>query len=184
MLFLIVFLCAFIIAIGLGLLSGLSDFRGMTIPNAYPIGIIVAFGFAYAACTLGDNPEPFQRLSSHLTAGGVALVITFIMTVTKLMGGGDSKLITAYAFWMGVLNIAWFLFVMALAGTVLAIAAIAIRRFKPFKNPREGGWIARAQAGHAVIPYGIPIVIGALYIFMAEHYASLEIMKSFLVTAE
>lgn len=184
MLFLIVFLCAVIVAAGLGLISGLSDFRGMIIPNIYPVGIVAAFGLAYAAVALGDNPEPFQRLSSHLTAGGLALAITFMMTMTKTMGGGDSKLITAYAFWMGMLNIAWYLFVMTLIGAVLAIAAIAIRHYKPFKNVREGSWIARSQAGEAVVPYGIPIVASALYMFIAEHYVSLEVLKAFIAPAE
>lgn len=104
MLFLIVFLCALFVASALGLMSAWSDWRGMIIPNSYPLGIIVAFGFAYAACALGGEagPQPFQKLSSHLVAGGVALLVTFVMTMTKTMGGGDSKLITAYALWMGV----------------------------------------------------------------------------------
>lgn len=184
MLFLVVFLCALIVAIGLGLLAGVSDIRGMIIPNAYPLGIIVAFAFAYAAFALSGNPEPFQRLSSHLWAGGVALVVTFILTMTKTMGGGDSKLITAYALWMGVLNVAWFLFAMTLVGAVLAVVALFIRRFKPFKTVKEGSWIARSQAGQPVIPYGIPIVAGALYMFVAEHYASLDTLKAFLVPVE
>ncbi len=184
MLFLIVFLCAILVAAGLGLLSGLSDLHGMIIPNMYPLGIIVAFGFAYAACALSDNPDPFQKLPSHLWAGGAALGVTFIMTMTKTMGGGDSKLITAYALWMGVLNIAWFLFVVTLAGAVLAVIAIMVRRFRPFKNPQPGTWIARSQAGEAVVPYGIPIVAGALYMFVAEHYLTLDILKAFLAPSE
>lgn len=184
MLFLVVFLFAVLVAVGLGLRSGWSDFRGMIIPNAYPLGIIVAFGFAYAAMALGDNPEPFQRLSSHLTAGGLALLVTFIMTVTKVMGGGDSKLITAYALWMGMLNLAWYLFVVTLIGAAVAVAAILIRRFKPFKNVRAGSWLARSQAGEAVVPYGIPIAAGAVYMFFADQYLSLAVLKAFLVPVE
>ena len=184
MLFLLVFLFAVLVAVGLGLLSGWSDLRGMIIPNVYPFGIIVAFAFAYTAMMLGDNPEPFQRLSSHLMSGGLVLVVTFIMTVTKVMGGGDSKLITAYALWMGMLNLAVYLFVMTLAGAALAIAAILIRRFKPFKNVRAGSWVARSQAGEAVVPYGIPIVVGAVYMFFAEQYLSLAVLKAFLAPVE
>ncbi len=184
MLFLIVFVCAIIVAAGLGLLSARSDLNGMIIPNIYPVSIAVAFVFAYAACALSGNPEPFQRLSSHLWAGGGALLITFIMTMTKTMGGGDSKLITAYALWMGALNIAWFLFVVTLSGAVLALIAIGVRRLKPFKDPKPGTWIARSQAGEAVVPYGIPIVAGALYMFIAEQYLTLDLLKAFLVSAE
>lgn len=181
MLFLIVFLCAVIVAAGLGLLSGWSDFRGMIIPNAYPVGIILAFAFAYAAVHFSGNPEPFQRLSSHITAGVGALVITFFMTMTKTMGGGDSKLITAYALWMGVLNIAWYLLVVTTLGALLALMALAIKRFKPFKNVRPGSWLARVQSGEAVVAYGIPIAAGAVYIFLTEQYVALETIKAFLV---
>lgn len=184
MLFLIVFLCAILVAAGLGLLSGLSDLNGMIIPNMYSVGIVVAFAFAYAACALSGVAGPFQPLPSHLWAGGVALAVTFVMTMTKTMGGGDSKLITAYALWMGVLNVAWFLFVVTLAGAVLAMIAIAIRRFKPFKDMKAGTWIARSQAGEAVVPYGIPIVAGALYMFVARHYVSLDILKAFVAPTE
>lgn len=182
MLFLIVFLCALFVAAALGLLSAWSDLRGMIIPNSYPVGIILAFVFAYTACTLGgnDGPMPFQKLSSHLVAGGVAFVLTFIMTITKIMGGGDSKLITAYALWMGVLNMAWFLFVVTLVGAVMALMALAVRRVKPFKSVREGSWMARLQNGEAVVAYGIPIAVGALYIFATEGYVALEILKSFI----
>lgn len=186
MLFLIVFLCALFVASALGLMSAWSDFRGMIIPNAYPLGIIVAFGFAYTACALGGEagPQPFQRLSSHLTAGGVALVVTFVMTMTRTMGGGDSKLITAYALWMGVLNIAWFLFVVTSIGAVLAVTGLAIRRLKPFKNVRAGSWIARLQGGEAVVAYGIPITLGALYMFFSEGYAAMDVLGSFVAPEE
>lgn len=186
MLFLIVFLCALFVASALGLMSAWSDWRGMIIPNAYPLGIIVAFGFAYTACALGGEagPQPFQILSSHLIAGGVALLVTFVMTMTKTMGGGDSKLITAYALWMGVLNIAWYLFVVTLIGAVLAIAGLAIRRLKPFKNARAGSWIARLQSGEAVVAYGIPIMLGALYMFFHEGYASVDVLRAFVAPDE
>lgn len=183
MLFLIVFLCALFVASALGLMAAWSDFRGMIIPNAYPLGIIVAFVFAYTACALGGapGPLPFQRLSSHLIAGGVALAVTFAMTMAKTMGGGDSKLITAYALWMGVLDIAWYLFIVTLIGAVLAIAGLAVRRFKPFTNARPGGWIARLQSGEAVVAYGIPIALGALYIFWTEGYAAPDLLESFIM---
>jgi prepilin peptidase CpaA len=186
MLFLIVFLCALFVASSLGLLSAWSDFRGMIIPNSYPLGIILAFVFAYTACALGGDagPAPFQKLSSHLVAAGVAFLVTFIMTITKVMGGGDSKLITAYALWMGVMNMAWFLFVVTLMGAVMAVMALIVRRAKPFKNVRPGGWVARLQSGEAVVAYGIPIALGALYIFLSEGYVSFDVLKSFLVPEE
>lgn len=180
MLFLVVFLTAMIVAIVLGVMSGWSDFRGMTIPNTYALGILLAFIFAFTACALSNNPQPFQPLMSHVIAGGVAFVITFTMTLLKLMGGGDSKLITVFSFWMGVKYVALFLFIMASAGALLAVLAILVKKFKPFKTPREGGWIARAQAGQPVIPYGIPIALAGLVVFVEAQYLSMPVLKGFL----
>lgn len=184
MLFLIVFLCAVLVALGLGLLSAASDFRGMTIPNSYALGILLAFVFAFIAAMLAKNPEPFQIISSHLWAGGVAFVITFLMAVTRTMGAGDSKLITVYALWMGMQHVAWYLLIVTFWGALFAIIAIVLKRFKPFKNVRPGSWIARTQAGEAVVAYGIPIVLGAFCIFFTEHYLSVSTLKAFIVPAE
>ena len=184
MLFLIVFLCAVLVALGLGLLCAASDFRGMVIPNSYALGILLAFVFAFIATHLGKNPEPFQIISSHLWAGGIAFVVTFLMTIARTMGAGDSKLITVYAFWMGVQHIAWYLLIVTMCGALLALLALAIKRYKPFKNVKPGSWFARTQAGEAVVAYGIPIVIGVFYIFFTEHYLSMSTLKAFIEPAE
>lgn len=180
MLFLIVFLCALLVAAGFGLMSAWSDLRGMIIPNIYPAGVLLAFIFAYLACELSGNQGPFQTLSSHLAAGGLVFIVTFCMTMAKLLGGGDSKLMTAYAFWMGARHVLAFLFVMACVGLVLSILAVIFRRTKPFKNMREGSWLARLQAGQAVVPYGIPIVAGALFMFIDGRFISLATLAAFL----
>ncbi|MFN3828146.1 MAG: prepilin peptidase [Micavibrio sp.] len=180
MIFLIVFLCALLVAAGLGLMSALSDIRGMIIPNMYPAGVLLAFIFAYMACELGDNSIPFQKLSSHMAAGVLVFIVTFCMTMAKLLGGGDSKLMTAYAFWMGARYVLAYLFVMACVGLVLSIVAIVLRRAKPFKTVKEGSWIARLQGGQAVVPYGIPIVAGALFMFIDKRFISLDALTAFL----
>lgn len=183
MLFLVVFLSALLAAIGLGLLSGWSDIRGMTIPNSYSIGVLVAFAFAFMACHLGGNPEPFGVLSAHLTVGALVLGVTFFMTLGKMMGGGDSKLMTAYAFWMGPQNIIMFLFAMAAFGFLLGLLALFIKKAKPFKKVSEGSWLARVQSGQAVIPYGLPIMTGALFAFLDGGYVSLSLLAGFLRAA-
>ncbi|QQG36971.1 MAG: prepilin peptidase [Micavibrio aeruginosavorus] len=183
MLFLVVFLSALLAAIGLGLLSAWSDMRGMTIPNGYSVGILLAFVFAFIACRLGGNPEPFGGLAAHLITGALVFAVTFCMTIGKMMGGGDSKLMTAYAFWMGPQNIMVFLFAMAAFGFLLGWLALFFKKAKPFKNATEGSWLARVQGGQAVIPYGVPIMTGALFAFIDGGYASLDMLAGFLQAA-
>ena len=184
MLFLIVFVSALLIAVSLGLLAAWSDYRGMVIPNIYSFGIIVAFVFAYMACHLGGQPGVFDPLSLHLKVAGAVFFVTLLMWIAKALGGGDSKLLTAFALWAGLKPVIMLLFVMAISGFFLATASVLIGQFKPFKNVREGSWIAKAQAGQKVIPYGIPIVLGALFMFYDAGYFDLQILQNFLEPPE
>lgn len=52
---LILFLFCVCVAIGTGLLAGLSDFRGMTIPNLYSLVVMGAFVCAFFAVRLAGH---------------------------------------------------------------------------------------------------------------------------------
>ncbi len=176
MLFLIVFIFCLCVAIAVGVMAAMSDFRGLRIPNAYSLVIAAVFFLGWLAARLGGAEGVFQPLQSHLYAGGGVFILTLVLFFLKVFGGGDAKLLSAYALWAGLMNIITLLFYMALAGCVLAVAALIIRKLKPFKAPPEGSWIAQLQAGKAVVPYGIPIVIGA---FAAFGHADFMNMASF-----
>lgn len=75
-----------------------------------------------------------------------------------------------------------FLFYMALVGGVLGLVALALRKWKPVKNPAEGSWIARVQAGENKVPYGAAIAAGALASFVELGYFSSEVLSSFLMS--
>lgn len=184
MLFLIVYVSALLVAISLGLMAAWSDYRGMVIPNIYSLGIIVAFAFAYMACHLGGQPDVFGAPGVHLKVACAVFFITLLMWIVKALGGGDAKLLTAFALWAGLKPIIMLLFVMAVSGFFLATASVLIGQFKPFKTVREGSWIAKAQAGQKVIPYGIPIVLGAFFMFYDAGYLDLQILQNFLEPAE
>lgn len=155
-----VFLAA--VALGTGLYAAWSDVRGMVIPNTLPLVIAaLAVPAGLIAHFLYPQTEFFARPLFHLAAGALVFAVTFVMFSAKLMGGGDSKLLSAYALWTGLAGLPAFLIYTMTAGFFLGISALAIRKFKPFKNPREGGWIARLQAGEKVVPYGVAIALGA-----------------------
>lgn len=160
-----------IVAIGFGLASAWSDFKGFTISNAYSLGVIIAFIPAFlAVLLLAPDAGYFASWKSHLLAAAVVFAVTFVLFTLKLIGAGDSKLCTAYALWLGVLGVPAFLFYMTLMGGVLGLMTLLMRRWKPFREPAEGGWIARAQAGASDVPYGIAIVAGAVIGFIQCGY--------------
>lgn len=170
MLVFIVIFCV-IVALGFGLASAWSDFRGLVISNAYSIGVILAFVPAFLAVFfLAPDAAYFASWKSHLLSAAIMFAVTFVLFTTNMIGAGDSKLATAYALWLGVLGLPSFLFYMTVTGGLLGLVTLALRRWKPFTAPPEGGWIARAQAGSSEVPYGIAIVAGAVVAFVQSGY--------------
>jgi prepilin peptidase CpaA len=181
--FLIIYLFALITALSCGVLAAWSDFKGMIIPNKLSLIIVGCFALAFVAANMA-NSEALLSLGAHLWAGGLTLAVTAGMFFARIFGGGDSKLISAYALWVGTVNIMALLFYVALLGAVIAAVSLAIKKYKPFKQPvlkalGERSWIARVQAGEGVVPYGIPIMIGAVCAFIHAGYISPEILSTF-----
>lgn len=170
-LFIIVF-CV-LVALGLGVAAALSDLRGLIIPNAYSLGIVLAFVPAYLAFALfaGDSGY-FQSWTSHLGAFALIFAASFVLFALKMFGAGDSKLAAAFALWAGMEGLFTFVFYMALIGGVLGLATLIIQRKKPFPNAPAGAWIARAQGGDNSVPYGVAIAAGAVVAFCWLGYAS------------
>ncbi|MBW0144832.1 A24 family peptidase [Sphingomicrobium clamense] len=77
--------------------------------------------------------------------GGLALLYRFGM-----MGGGDVKLAAAIALWFTPGETLRFIVVMALAGGLVTIGAIILRKI-------------RGKPGDPKIPYGVAIAVGGLW---------------------
>ncbi len=181
MLLLILYLFALTAAAGLAVTAGWSDYKGMIIPNFIPLLAVAAFGLAFTAAYFAEAAV-FQSLKAHLIAGGIVFIVTFILFAMGMIGGGDAKLVSAYAFWVGFTGMPVFLFYTALGGAVTGLAALYLKRKKPFDTPVEGSWVARVQAGESVVPYGIPIALGAWAAFVVLGYAAPEKLSLFLMS--
>lgn len=122
------------------------DLRARHIPNRDPALAALAF-LAAAAFTF----EP-GALLLHLAAGAALLALGAALFARGLWGGGDAKLAAALGLWTGFAGMPRFLMVMALAGGVLALAVLALRRpAAPAANP---------QAVH--LPYGVAIAAAGI----------------------
>lgn len=172
-LFLVIF-CV-LVALGFALASAVSDYRSMTIPNVYAGGIVLAFVPAFAADMLtGQGMEFFASWQSHLIALAVIFGLSFLMFTLKVMGAGDSKLLSAVALWCGLAGLAPLMFYMAISGALLALCTKYLNKNKLAQNAAEGSWIARSQAGEQGVPYGIAIFIGTAIAFWQLGYFSPE----------
>ena len=182
MILLTIFLILIFVALGTGLLASISDFRGLVIPNLYSLIVLGAFFACYAVLWLGGRDDVLGSLTAHFIAAGIVFLVTLGMFSLKVLGAADSKLGTAYALWVGLKGLMPFLFYLALVGGVLGLVALALRKWKPVKNPAEGSWIARVQAGENKVPYGAAIAAGALASFVELGYFSSEVLSSFLMS--
>jgi prepilin peptidase CpaA len=137
-------------------LSCISDFRTMRIPNFHSAIILASFLLAWLI-----SPASFGKWWDPVASFALMFSVTFGMYCARMVGSGDTKLGSVLAPWIGLKGIAIYLFFMALAGGVLGVMAIVMRKKKPFKNPPEGSWAAQVQSGKSAVPYGIAITIGA-----------------------
>lgn len=145
------------VVLAVTLLSCVSDFRSLRIPNLYALIVAGSFVPAFLA-----TPGAFMSPWWHYPLAMVLMfALSYFMFAKGLMGGGDSKLGTALALWVGLRGLLPLVFYMALVGGILGMASLLLQKFKPFKNPRAGGWIAEAQGGSNAIPYGIAISFGS-----------------------
>lgn len=181
MFLLMIFLVLIFVALGTGVLAALSDFRGLTIPNNYSLVILATFLVCYAVLWMGGRDDVFDPPLSHILAPAIVFGVTLLMFMAKVLGAADSKMASAFAFWTGLKGLMPFLFYMALAGGILGLVGLLIRKYKPFKSAPEGSWIATLQAGESKVPYGIAIMLGALASFLELGYLSPEVLSSFLL---
>lgn len=175
--FVIVF-CA-IIALGFGAASAWSDFSRLQIPNLYAACVGAAFIPAFLALSIfAPDAFVFGSWKSHLGAGLVVFAITYALFHFNLIGGGDSKLLSVYALWVGFGGLMTLLFTMAVAGGVLGLVTLALKKWKPVKKTIKGSWFAKAQSGQEDVPYGIAIFVGALMAFWHSGYIQPETILS------
>ena len=103
--------------------AAVSDTLSMTIANRVPLLLLAVF--AVVAPLTGMD---WAAYGWHFVAGAVVLLVTFGLFAVGGMGGGDAKLLTATAVWMGFnVHLIEYLVVSAFLGGVLTVAIVCYR---------------------------------------------------------
>jgi len=136
----------------------ITDLRELRVPNWVPLSI--AGLFLFQSVTEGASGLPM-----HLLIAAAVLVAGFAMFVAGVFGGGDAKLLSALALWMGPANLVAFVLLTTLLGGATAVVLVGLKKLLIFNPALENhAAIARplawARAGR--MPYAVPIGLAAL----------------------
>lgn len=180
MVLLIVFMTSIAATLGFCLLAAYSDLKQMLIENSTSLFIAGLFFITYAFAYFFGKTYIFAPLWIHLTSGLVMFLITFSLFSFGVLGGADSKLITALSFWIGFKGLPAFLVTMSLIGGLLGLSALLLSRFPIFANAGKSSWVARSQAGEKTVPYAVAIAAGSFAAFYHLGYLNLKQLSHFL----
>ncbi len=123
----------------------ISNWISLAIVGLYPIYVL-------------SSPVPVAWPWS-VAIGALTLAVGFGLFAFRLMGGGDVKLLSATALWAGPGLFASFIFLTAIAGGIVGLAILLLRRRR--MAPAADGTLA---AQPAVMPYGVAIAAGGLMV--------------------
>lgn len=140
--------------------AAFSDLFTMTIPNRVSL-LLVFFYFALAAYL----PLPWQTLGLHVACGIAMLALTFVLFQFGWIGGGDAKLASATALWLGWEQLYDYGLVASIAGGVLTIIIIELRRRDLPRRLLSVGFIATLAEKTNGVPYGIALAIAGLMVY-------------------
>jgi prepilin peptidase CpaA len=125
-----------------------TDLESRIIPNVIPVAVFVV---ALVACIV--LPELRADWAWRLASFAVMFVVGFAAFATRVLGGGDVKLLIALSPWIVLPKLANLLFFIGVAGGALACIFILVA-------------LARRQAAKTAlrqrIPYGVAILAGAV----------------------
>jgi prepilin peptidase CpaA len=141
--------------------AAVSDLLVMRIPNWVSLALIAGFAVAAALTAM-----PLPEIGWHIAAAALVLAVCFAFFAFGWMGGGDAKLATATALWLGwggfLLDYALFA---SVAGGVLALMLILIRTVPLPAMLLRQDWISRLHHAKTGIPYGIALAAAGLLVF-------------------
>ena len=140
--------------------AALWDLRTYTIPNKLCAALVLSFG---VAAFLGELPP--SEILQHFATAAVVLLIAYALFAFRVIGGGDGKFLAASALWFGWPDVWQYAVYFSLAGGVLVVLLVVMRRIPlpSFLKKRE--WAARLFNRTSGVPYGVALAAGGLFCY-------------------
>ncbi len=140
--------------------AAFADLFTMTIPNRVSLFLIAGY-FALALYL----HVPMQTIALHASCGAAMLLLTFVMFHLRWIGGGDAKLAAATALWLGWGLLFQYGLVASLAGGVLTLAILELRRHELPEKLLSVEFIAKLAEKNGGVPYGVALALAGLIIY-------------------
>jgi prepilin peptidase CpaA len=137
-----------------------SDLLTMRIANWLVISLVAAY-FVLAALA----QVPVTEIGVNLAGGVIVLVVAFAFFAFGWIGGGDAKLVSVTALWVGFNLLLPYLIYAALLGGGLTLLILAIRRYPLPGGLQRHKWIDRLHDNKSGVPYGIALAAAGLLIY-------------------
>lgn len=103
---------------------------------------------------------PFSTFAQHAAAALVVLLGGVLLFAAGRIGGGDVKLASALALWIGPHGAIAALVVVSLAGLVLALAGLAADRLARYAAPLPPlSWALGLISAKRGVPYGVALAL-------------------------
>jgi prepilin peptidase CpaA len=137
-----------------------SDLLTMRIPNW--VSLLLLAGFAIAAPLTGLTLE---AIAWHVAAGALVLTVCFGFFAAGWIGGGDAKLASATALWLGWSALMNYVLIASVLGGVLALVILLVRKVPLPAFLLRQGWILRLSHAKTGVPYGIALAAAGLLVY-------------------
>jgi prepilin peptidase CpaA len=140
--------------------AAFSDLFTMTISNRISIALVLGFFILALALHM-----PFNEIGQHILCGLCVLAVTFVFFAFHWVGGGDAKLASATALWLGFDQLWDYGVYAGLFGGALTLFILLLRRWPLPKVLITQEWIARLHDHEGGVPYGIALAIAGLMLY-------------------
>lgn len=137
-----------------------SDLLTMTISNRLTLALGAAF-IVLAPLTGMD----LQTFGLHFAAAGIVLAIAFACFAAGWVGGGDAKLVTVAALWVGWNYGLEFIGMASLFGGALTLLMLSFRRAVLPAFIIRQPWVQRLHDDRAGVPYGVALAAAGLAVY-------------------
>jgi prepilin peptidase CpaA len=158
-------------ALFLSLLAMMIDLKTARVPNWLTAGGLI-LGFGVRTFLMGA--AGFEAAAAGALFGGGILFIPFLV---RGIGGGDVKLMAAVSAWLGIGHAVVFMLATAIAGGLLALGYLAVRKqtgealakmARTIRFHLAVGLQPLERGGHSIhLPYTLAIASGALFVFLS-----------------